>query len=158
MPQLQSSPEYLAGMRSLIEQKVTIPISFRARSCEQITLTQTQNYTWQLSVTGGVEKPRYIIIASQTAKSDDQEQNPAVFDNLQLINAYVTLNYERFPTSDIITNFETNDYVKLHDMFDSIEKEYYGIYSLVGGTQVNFQLSKHYSPYWCLTFADKMKN
>ena len=38
MPQVQ----YLAGMRSLIEQKVTIPIAFRARSCEQITLTQTQ--------------------------------------------------------------------------------------------------------------------
>ena len=53
MPQIQLSPEYLAGMRSLIEQKVTIPISFRARSCEQITLTQTQNYTWRLSVTGG---------------------------------------------------------------------------------------------------------
>ena len=91
-------------MRSLIEQKVTILISFRARSCEQITLTQTQNYTWRLSVTGGVEKPRYIVIAFQTDKSDDQEQNPAIFDNLQLINAYVTLNSERFPTSDIITN------------------------------------------------------
>ena len=73
MPQLQLSPKYLAGMRSLIEQKVTIPIAFRARSCEQITLTQTQIYTWRLSVIGGVEKPRYIIIAFQTDKSDDQE-------------------------------------------------------------------------------------
>ena len=72
-----------------------------------------------LSVTGGAEKPRYIVIAFQTDKSDDQEQNPAIFDNLQLINAYVTLNSERFPTSDIITNFNTNDYVKLYDMFDS---------------------------------------
>ena len=142
MLQVQLSPEYLAGMRSLIEQKVTIPISFRARSCEQITLTQTQNYTWRLSVTGGVEKPRYIIIAFQTAKSDDQEQNPAIFDNLQLKNAYVTLNSERFPTSDIITDFATNDYVKLYDMFDSFKKDYYGIDSLVGGTQVNFPAFK----------------
>ena len=146
MPQIQLSPEYLAGMRSLIEQKVTIPISFRARSCEQITLTQTQNYTWRLSVTGGVEKPRYIVIAFQTDKSDDQEQNPAIFDNLQLINAYVTLNSERFPTSDIITNFATNDYVKLYDMFDSFKKEYYGIDSLVGGTQVNFPAFKTLFP------------
>ena len=153
MPQIQLSPEYLAGMRSLIEQKVTIPISFRARSCEQITLTQTQNYTWRLSVTGGVEKPRYIVIAFQTDKSDDQEQNPAIFDNLQLINAYVTLNSERFPTSDIITNFATNDYVKLYDIFDSFKKEYYGIDSLVGGTQVNFPAFKTLYPtfqYWCL--------
>ena len=66
MPQIQLSLEYLAGMRSFIEQKVTIPISFRAKSCEQIALTQKQNYTWRLSVTGGVDKPRYIIIAFQT--------------------------------------------------------------------------------------------
>ena len=45
MPQVQLSPEYLAGMRSLIERKVTIPIAFRARSCEQITLTQTKKIT-----------------------------------------------------------------------------------------------------------------
>ena len=49
------------------------------------------------------------------------------------MNAYVTLNSERFPTSDIITDFATNDYAKLHDMFDSFKKEYYGIDSLVGG-------------------------
>ena len=146
MPQVQLSPEYSAGMRLLIEQKVTIPISFRARSCEQITLTQTQSYTWRLSVTGGVEKPRYIIIAFQTDTSDDQEQNPAVFDNLNLTNAYVTLNSERFPTSDIITNFARNDYVKLYDMFDSFKKDYYGIDSLVGGTQVNFPAFKTLFP------------
>ena len=110
-------------MRSLIEQEVTIPIAFRARSCEQITLTQTQNHTRRLSVTGGVETPRYIIIASQTDESDDREQNPAVFDNLNLTDACVTLNSERFPTSDIITNFATNDYVKLYDMFDSFKKD-----------------------------------
>ena len=138
MPQVQLSPEYSAGMRSLIEQKVTIPIAFRARSCEQITLTQTQHHIWRFSVTGGVEKPRYIIIAFQTHNSDDQEQYPAVFDNLNLTNAYVTLNSERFPTSYIITNFATNDYVKLCDMFESFKEDYYGIDSLVGGTQVNF--------------------
>ena len=85
-------------------------------------------------MTGGVEKPRYIVIAFQTYKSDDQEPNPALFDNLQLINSYVTLNSERFPTSDIITNFATNDYVELYDMFDDFKKDYYGIDSLVGGT------------------------
>ena len=146
IPQIHLSPEYLAGMRSLVEQKLTIPISFRARSVEQITSSQTQNFTWRLSLTGGVEKPRYIIIAFQTDKSDNQEQNPAVFDNLQLIKSYVTLNSERFPTSDIITNFNTNDYVKLYDLFDNFKKKYYGIDSLVGGTQVSFPAFKTLFP------------
>ena len=68
MPQIDMSPEYLAGMRSLIEQKVTIPMAFRARTSEQITLTQTQQFTWRLSVTGGIEKPRWIIVGFQTDK------------------------------------------------------------------------------------------
>ena len=73
-------------------------MAFRARTSEQITLTQTQQFTWRLSVTGGIEKPRWIIVGFQTDKTDNQKQNPAVFDNLDLTNAYVTLNSERYPS------------------------------------------------------------
>jgi len=137
MPQIQMTPEYLTGMRNMIEQKVTIPLGFRARTGEQTTLTQTNSFTWRLSVIGGVEKPRWIIIGFQTNRIDTQLQNPAVFDHLRLKNAYVTLNAERYPMSDIITNFDKNEYMKLYSMFDDFKKEYYGIDSLVGGTQVN---------------------
>ena len=146
MPQIQITPEYLAGMRSLIEQKVTIPLGFRARSSEQTTLTQTQNFTWRLSVTGGVEKPRWIIIGFQTNRIDTQEQNPGVFDHLNLRNAYVTLNSERYPMTDSITHFDRNEYMKLYGMFDDFKKEYYGIDSLVGGTQVNVAAYKSLFP------------
>src|SRR5208282_5014352 len=146
MPQIQITPEYLAGMRSLIEQKVTIPLGFRARSSEQTTLTQTQNFTWRLSVTGGVEKPRWIIIGFQTNRIDTQEQNPGVFDHLNFRNAYVTLNSERYPMSDSITHFDRNEYMKLYGMFDDFKKEYYGIDSLVGGTQVNVAAYKSLFP------------
>ena len=104
MPQIQMTPEYLTGMRTLIEQKITLPLAFRARTSEQTMLTQTENSSWRLSVTGGVEKPRWIIIGFQTARIDTQVQNPAVFDNLNLKNAYITLNSERYPMLDIKTN------------------------------------------------------
>jgi len=156
MPQIEMSPEYLSGMRALIEQKIVVPIAFRARTSEQITLTQTMQFNWRLSVTGGVEKPRYIIIGFQTAKSDTQEENPAVFDNLNLVNAYVTLNSERYPVYDNITSFATNDYAKLYDMFDNFKKDYYGIDSLVGGTQVNF--AAYRSLYPILVFDVRKQN
>ena len=156
MPQVVMNTEYLTALRSLIEQKAIVPIAFRARTCEQITVTQTMNFTWRLSVTGGVEKPRYIIVAFQTGRGDDQEQNPAVFDHLNFKNAFVTLNSERFPPSDIITDFATNDYAKLYDMFDSFKKDYYGIDSLVGGTQVNFPAFK--SIYPILVFDVRRQN
>ena len=148
--------EYLTALRSLIEQNAIVPIAFRARTCEQITVTQTMNFTWRLSVTGGVEKPRYIIVGFQTERADNQEQNPAVFDHLNFKNAFVTLNSERFPPSDIITDFATNDYAKLYDMFDIFKKDYYGIDSLVGGTQVNFPAFK--SIYPILVFDVRRQN
>ena len=121
-------------------------MAFRARTSEQITLTQTQQFTWRLSVTGGIEKPRWIIVGFQTDKTDTQIQNPAVFDNLDLTNAYVTLNSERYPLSDVTTNFATNDYAKLYDMFDNFKKDYYGIDSLVGRIQVSFPTFKTLFP------------
>jgi len=140
------TPKYLTAMRNIIEQKVTISLGFRARSGEQTTLPQTHNFTWRLSVTGGVEKPRWIIVGFQTNKIDTQQQNPAVFDHLNLKNAYVTLNSERYPMSDIITNVNRNEYMKLYGMFDDFKKEYYGIDSLVGGTQVNVAAYKSLFP------------
>ena len=146
MPQIQMTPEYLTGMRSIIEQKITLPLAFRARTSEQTTVTQTQNFTWRLSVTGGVEKPRWIIVGFQTDRIDTQQQNPAVFNNLELKNAYVTLNSERYPRIDIMANFTKNEYMKLYTMFDDFKKDYHGIDSLVGGTQVNVPAYKSLFP------------
>jgi len=146
MPQIQMTPEYLAGMRKLIEQKITLPLAFRARTTEQTVLNQTQNHTWRLSVTGGVEKPRWIIIGFQTDKMETQQQNPAVFNNLNLKNAYVTLNSERYPKNEIMANLNRNEYMRLFNMFDDFKKDYYGIDSLVGGTQVNVPAYKSLFP------------
>src|SRR5271157_1092309 len=146
MPQIEVAPEYLTAMRGLIEKKVTLPLAFRARTTEQTTLTQTLNHTWRLSVTGGAEKPRWIIVGLQTNRKNSQQQNPAVFDHVNLRNAYVTLNSDRYPMLDITTNYTRNEYMKLYDMFDDFKKDYYGIDSLVRGTQVNVAAYKSLFP------------
>src|SRR5208282_3941029 len=74
------------------------------------------------------------------------KQNPAVFDHLNLRNAYITLNSEKYPMLDIKTNFARNEFMKLYDMFDDFKKDYYGIDSLVGGTQVNVAAYKTLFP------------
>ena len=77
---------------------------------------------------------------------DTQRQNPAVFNNLNLKNAYVTLNSERYPMTDIMTNYGRNEFIRLYTMFDDFKKDYYGIDSLVGGTQVNVPAYKSLFP------------
>ena len=137
MPQIQMTPELLNGLRRIIEQKITPPLAFRARTSEQTSVTQTQNFTSRLLVTGGHEKPRWIMVGFQTDIIGNQQQNPAVFNKSALKNANVTLNSDRYPMTDIMTNFTKNEYMKLNTMFDDLKKYYYGIDSLVSGTQVN---------------------
>ena len=77
------------------------------------------NFAWSLSVTGGVGTARHIIIAFQTGRVDDQEQNPAEFDHLNFKNAFVTLNSvntvkNKSPfvmTSFICDGFSKNDLI-----------------------------------------------
>ncbi|CAF4298015.1 unnamed protein product, partial [Rotaria magnacalcarata] len=57
-------------------------------------------FDWRLNVTAGAEKPRYIVLAFQTDKSDNQIKNPAIFDHCDVKNAYVQLNSERYPEMD----------------------------------------------------------
>jgi hypothetical protein len=133
-------------LRGIIESKEIIPVGFQARTTDSTVVTETRAFSWRTNVLSGVEKPRWIIVGFQTNKSETQEQNPAVFDNLNLSKAYAKLNSVNYPAEDLVINFPTNDYTILYEMFDSFKKEYYGFNSLVGGTQGNFPSFKSLYP------------
>jgi hypothetical protein len=147
VPQVQLETSKLIELRNIIVEKRAIPVSFRARNSESIIVPLgSRQFEWRLSVTNGIEKPRWIIVGFQTNKDNSQEQNPAVFDHVNLCKAYVTLNSQRYPLNETITDFKSNDYSVLYEMFDNFKKEYYGFNSLVGGTQVNYSSFKTLFP------------
>ena len=129
----------LIELRQIIKDKKTNPVTFSARTCESINVTQgVLNFDWRIAVSNGIEKPRWILIGFQTNRQTTQEQNPALFDHIDLTNAYVTLNGDRYPNFDFVTNFQTNDYSILYDKFNS--------YGEKDGTQVNFASFKKLFP------------
>ena len=146
IPHVKVETIKLMELRDIIDKKQVIPVAFSARSSDSTTVSRSRTFTWRTSVINGVEKPRWIIIGFQTDRNATQEQNPAIFNHLNLSNAYVTLNSEKYPIIDIITNFPTNDYSMLYEMFDNFKKDYYGLNSLVGGTQVNYPAFKSLFP------------
>ena len=136
----------LKELRDIIESKQNIPVAFTARTCESTVVPQTRSFSWRINVTTGVEKPRWLIVGFQIDRTYTQEQNPAVFDHLNLQNAYVMINGERYPVYDVISDFPANDYSILYKMFENFKKEFYGFNSLVGGSQVNFAAFKSLFP------------
>ena len=112
----------------------TIPVRFRRRRCETFTLPQARSALWRLGVSSAPEKPRWVLIGLQTGKSDNQESNAAIFDHCNLTNMQVCLNYSRYLSANMATDFVKADVYKSFCDFASI---YYGIDNLLAGSQVN---------------------
>ena len=60
------------------------------------------------------EKPGFIIVAFQTAKLGDQTQNPSIFVHINLKNAYVTLNSDRYPAVDYNLTFANQKFSSVY--------------------------------------------
>ena len=81
--------------------KDTLSVGFRMRQCASVSLpTGVKAFTWRLGVRSVPEKPRFMMIAFQTGKAGDQEQNAALFDHCSLTNMYILLNNVRYPAID----------------------------------------------------------
>ena len=45
-----------------IESKVKVPVSYRTRQCDMLSVSEPTCFTWRLSVKTAPEKPRFIIV------------------------------------------------------------------------------------------------
>jgi hypothetical protein len=94
---------------------------------ENTIVPQATEFAWRLSIASGIEKPRYIVIGFQSPAGNIEETNYAVFNaNVHVINAYVELNGERFPSNDYITNYDHNQYAQFYNSFKEFKKSYTG--------------------------------
>ena len=53
--------------------------------CDTASIPQSISFSWRLSVKSSSEVPRFIIVGFQTNKSGNIEQNPSIFDNVELV-------------------------------------------------------------------------
>jgi len=100
MPHVTPSFEMKNGLYKIIESKTQLPMIFRSRWCDSISVPHTTNFTWRLGSRGDTEKPTYIIVGFQTNKHESQETNPALFDHINVKSIYAMLNSEQYPEVD----------------------------------------------------------
>ena len=96
------------------ESKVKLLVAYRTRQCDVLSVPESTSITWRLSVKTALEKPRFIIVVFQTAKDDDQTKNPSTFDHVNLKNAYVTLNSDRYPAVDYNLSFSNQKFSRVY--------------------------------------------
>lgn len=118
-----------------IESKATLPVAFRSRECDTITVPQSTTFSWKLSVKTSPEKPRYILVAFQTNRDGNQEANPSIFDHCDLKNMYIMMNQERYPAVDYNLSFPNQQFSRAYHDAAKFSEKFYGMDQLV--TQSN---------------------
>ena len=98
----------------IIERKEKLPVVYRMIQCDSASVPQTTSFSWRLSVKSSPEVPRFIIVGFQTDKSGSQEQNPSIFDNVNVRSIYVTLNSNRYSALDYNLSFPKQQFSRAY--------------------------------------------
>ena len=136
MPHVIPSDAYRLQLDKIIEKKEKIPVGYRMLQCDNTSITGTE-FTWRLGVKSSPDIPRFIIVGFQIERNNNQEQNPARFDNCNIGNIYVTLNAKRYPDTDYDINFNENRFCRIYGGSSTFRKKFYNMDELVSNHNIN---------------------
>ena len=115
-----------------------------------LSVPESTRFTWRLSVKIAPAKPRFIIVGLQTVKDGDQTKNPSTFDHVNLKNAYVTLNSNRYPAVDYNLSFFNQKYSRVYGDAALFAVKFFSMDELI--TQSNITPSDYETLYHLFTF------
>ena len=136
MPHVIPSDAYRLQLDKIIEKKEKIPVGYRMLQCDNTSITGTE-FTWRLGVKSSPDIPRFIIVGFQIERNNNQEKNPARFDNCDIGNIYVTLNAKRYPDTDYDIKFKENRFCRIYGDSSSFRKKFYNMDELVSNHNIN---------------------
>lgn len=76
VPHVTPADDEKFSLMKQIQDKTEVTVDYRMRQADTLAVPQSTSFDLRLSVKTGSEKPRYVIVAFQTGKDNDQEQNP----------------------------------------------------------------------------------
>ena len=110
-----------------------------------LSVPESTSFTWRLSVKTALKKARFIIVGFRTDKDGDQTKNPSTFDHVNLKNAYVTLNTDRYRAIDYNFSFFNQKFSRVYGDAALFEVNYFGMAELI--TQFSRTHSDHKTLY-----------
>ena len=138
MPHVIPSDEYRLQLSKVIEKKEKIPVGYRMLQCDNSPVPPNNiAFTWRLGVKSSPDIPRFIIVGFQSGKNNLQTENPAIFDNCDIRNIYVTLNAKRYPDTDYENDFNNNKFSRIYGDAALFRKKFYNMDELISNHNIN---------------------
>ena len=137
MPHVTPADKDKMELYKIIERKEKIPVGYRMIQCDSTSITQNvTSFSWRLSVKSSPEVPRFIIVGFQAGKSGNQEQNPSIFDNVNVNNIYVMLNSEKYPSADYNIVFVGQKFRRVYGDVAEFRAKFFNMDELVSSPNI----------------------
>lgn len=127
LPIVDPNDEEKFALKKQIEDKTELSIDYRMRQADNIAVPPSSSFDWRLTVKAGAEKPRYVIVAFQTGKENNQEQNPSIFDHCNVQSMTVYLNNIQYPRTDYDLDISQNQFARLFGDLSKFRANYTGV-------------------------------
>ena len=137
MPHVTPADKDKMELYKIIERKEKIPVGYRMIQCDSALINQhSTDFSWRLSVKSSPEVPRFIIVGFQAGKSGNQEQNPSLFDNVNVNNIYAMLNSTRYPTADYNITFAGQKFSRVYIDVAEFRNKFFNMDELISNPNI----------------------
>ena len=138
MPHVTPADKDKMELYKIIERKEKIPVGYRMIQCDSASISQrSTDFSWRLSVKSSPEVPRFIIVGFQAGKSGNQQQNPSIFDNVNVSNIYAMLNSTRYPTADYNITFVGQKFSRVYGDVAEFRAKFFNMDELVSSPNIS---------------------
>ena len=158
MPHVMPADKDKMELYKIIERKEKLTVCYRMIQCTTTSIPQTNSFSWRLSVKSSPEVPRFIIVGFQTDKRNNQEQNPSVFDNLNVRNIYATLNSNKYHTLDYNLSFPAQQFSRAYGDAAEFRSKFFNMNELISNPSFTPSEYKTLYPLFLFDVSKKRKN
>lgn len=153
VPFVNVNDTYRLQMITLLQKNIPIHISFRGwETYEYPSIpSTTSSINWPIRMTSNQEKPRFVIIGFQAARSEVLKADSSVFDHCDVRNIRLFIGCESYPYTPLDAKFTQKQIATLYENFVSFRKQYYALNDFeIGQTSLTTAefLSKY--PIWVI--------
>ena len=131
MPKIIPADKEKMEIFKIIEKKEKLPVAYRMVQCATAQVTKTPSFNWRLSAKTSPEVPRFIIVGFQTGKNNNQQANPALFDNVNVKSIHCTLNSVRYPKTDYKISFPRYQFSRVYGDAALLRKNFFNMNELI---------------------------
>jgi hypothetical protein len=126
MPYVHVVNAYRLPLLRLMEKDRPLTMPFRSWELHEYpVLPVTNRQSWTVKTTSQLEKPRYVVLAFQTARKNDPTKHADEFDHCNVTNVRLFLNDKYYPYDNLNLDMDKNRFALLYDMYVRFQNSYY---------------------------------